>query len=152
MLRKWKLKGKSPKARSVKLQVFATFRLQRYNFFTRYANFRNRKLQKILIFMLKLLRNSKKCSNFAADFSRLLDYKWEDIWIAYSATQAYSWLTKVCKLKRNKKTYVLLLVFWHGLAGVLFQSLQTFMLIAPAPVLFMSSKILKTFHEKIYHQ
>ena len=26
------------------------------------------------------------------------------------------------------------------------------MLIAPAPVLFMSSKILKTFHEKIYHQ
>ena len=28
---------------------------------------------------IKNLYNSKKSSNFAADFSRLLDYKWEDI-------------------------------------------------------------------------
>jgi len=32
-----------------------------------WTNFRDRKMQKIWIFMPKLLRNSKKYSNFAAD-------------------------------------------------------------------------------------
>ena len=38
-----------------------------------WTNFRNRKMQKIWIFMPKYLRNSKKCSNFAADLQFIIN-------------------------------------------------------------------------------